>query len=111
MICGPTRFEGDCLRHGTYQSFTPGCPTCAANPWPWVVPPAESETSLLRAQVESQAREIERLKGRLARVLDILNDKVDGSALRPAPKIGRGKRFCKRGQVWSRRRAGGGTKP
>jgi hypothetical protein len=51
----------------------------------------ESETSLLRAQVSSQAREIERIKGRLARVLRYAHGYFG--------HMGTG--------VWSRRRSGG----
>jgi hypothetical protein len=63
----------------------PECPTA-------VLVAAESETSLLRLQAESQAREIERLKGRLARVLQSVA--CDGRC--PRPREG----------VWSRRRSG-----
>jgi hypothetical protein len=60
------------------------CPACDAE---------RAETVTLRAQVESQAREIERIKRRLARVLTIASQGPDTT--RPP------------GRVWSRRRSGG----
>jgi hypothetical protein len=64
----------------------------------------EGRLAAAERQVESQAREIERLKGRLAWALE----EADAERAVSASLAGIG--YRQSGRVWSRRRSGGGTR-